>query len=63
MVITPERMLDMISICNFLLLFPGRKANEILNMVISTQKMIGNIVAPLLSVTPVSTANDEIQPP
>jgi len=63
MVITPERMLDMNSICNFLLLFPGRKASEILNIVISTQKMIGNMVAPLLSVTPDSPANDEIPTP
>ncbi len=45
------------------LLEPGTKANINLQIEIMIQKMLGKAVAPELSVTFVSTANEEIQPP
>ena len=61
--ITPEQILASMSIFSFLLDEAFTKARKNLKKVIEIQKMVGKMVAPRLSVTPLRTANDEIHPP
>ena len=59
----PEQTFAYNSIFSFLLDVTSTKARKNLKKVIDIQKMVGKMVAPRLSVTPLKTAKDEIHPP
>lgn len=59
----PEKKHEIISHLSFAELDPGNKTIKKRQRDKTIQKILGKTVAPLLSVTPVKTANEEIQPP